>query len=261
MGGEVYVIAGLPVVTHRYFSLALAPPSTSYPPPPQAHSLLPRVIPALFECAASANPLLRHPALYGLGVCVQFGGAGFDAHVVPAAQLLVAVVSASDARSPDNVFATDNAMSALLKLARFRPAAVDAPAIMRGALSYLPLRGDDIEARLVHGWLIAGLAAMDPLWLGAGGANAPALLGALARTLIAQERRRKARDEAEARGDDGDEDEDEEDTDDLVAEATLATLPGIGVAMRASPMAAQVAAIVAGLPPAQQQVLAAYGLV
>jgi hypothetical protein len=36
---------------------------------------------------------------------------------------------------------------------------------MRGVLAYLPIKSDGIEARLVHGWMVDGLAALDPLWV------------------------------------------------------------------------------------------------
>jgi hypothetical protein len=57
-------------------------------------------------------------------------------------------------------------------------------AVMNAALAYLPFRHDAIEARLIHGWLVDGLAAADPLWTGQGFSRGGALITALARCLV-----------------------------------------------------------------------------
>jgi hypothetical protein len=221
---------------------------------PGAHVLLPVVLPHLLECAMHAKPLLRHPAVYGLGVAAAHAGAGFDAHVPVASAVLARVLGQADARSEDNEFATDNAVSALVKLAKFRGAAVDGEAIMRAALEYLPIRGDAVEARLVHGWLVAGLRDMDPLWAGAGGARGKELLSALARALAAHEAR-----QAGGGGGDEDDDEEEEEEELLFDVATLAALPKVAAAVKAGANAAAVAAVLATLKRRERDAMARVG--
>jgi hypothetical protein len=107
--------------------------------------------------------------VYGAGVCALFGGPKFDAYVPGVKDTLIKIVTSPDSRDEENDCATDNAVSSLLKIAMHRSAGpgVYVYQIMVGVLAYLPIKGDGIEARLVHGWLVDGLAANDELWIGA----------------------------------------------------------------------------------------------
>lgn len=225
---------------------------------PEAHVLVPAVVPAMLEAASKdADPYVRQAACYGLGVCAVHAGDAFVPFAATAAARLYAVVADKAARHEDNLLPTENALSALIKLAKFRGtvAGVDPNAIMAGALAVLPFKADGIEARCVHGWLIGGIASGDPLWVGPDGSRFPAALTALANALVAH---KVNMDGAAAAGDD---DEEEEDTDDaLILPVHLAQLPAIFAALKAGPQAVAVANLVRGMKKKQQAALAEYGL-
>jgi ferredoxin len=186
------------------------------------------------DACMEKNTILRHPACYGLGVCAQFAPELTKPHAGALLAAMIRVVTAREARSDTNEACTDNAVSACLKLARFCASALppaQVEGIMDHVLSYLPLKGDLIEARLVHGWLVEAFAANDPLWLGAGGARAPRMVEALGKVLLAFEKTSE---------------EEEEDT---VEEAHLAILKQTTSAMAAAAGqgAATLRAIVANL--------------
>lgn len=72
---------------------------------------------------------------------------------------LTAIVTQPTSRSPESEFATDNAISAIGKICELHPDAVNSAQILAGWLSYLPLKKDVEEAKLVHGQLCRLLEA------------------------------------------------------------------------------------------------------
>lgn len=60
--------------------------------------------------------------------------------------LLVRVIQAADSRSKENVNATENCISAVGKVMRFRPECVNVNEILPHWLSWLPLNEDKEEA-------------------------------------------------------------------------------------------------------------------
>lgn len=60
--------------------------------------------------------------------------------------LLVRVIQAADSRSKENVNATENCISAVGKVMRFRPECVNVSEILPHWLSWLPLNEDKEEA-------------------------------------------------------------------------------------------------------------------
>lgn len=60
--------------------------------------------------------------------------------------LLVSVIQAPDSRSKENINATENCVSAVGKVMRFRPACVDVSKILPHWLGWLPLKEDKEEA-------------------------------------------------------------------------------------------------------------------
>jgi hypothetical protein len=212
---------------------------------PQAHSLVPMFVPHLIECVLHPNALLRQPATYGVGVCAQFAGEAVAAlGCVPAlVAKLHQVLSNPDARKGETAGATDNAVSSLLKLARHLPQLVKPDDVMPGVLGYMPLRADDVEARLLHGWLVDGVAASDPFWIGAGGSRASACLRALGRSLsVHAERMRRAEGDDGAEGDDDDVDDEKLFEDDTIAKLSQFAKSGASIAGVLSTLAPKEAA-------------------
>ena len=126
---------------------------------PASHSILPAVFPHLLSCAEHENPLLRHPALYGLGLVAQFAPAFLAPHVQGVLAALSKSINAPDAQSDENLSSTDNAVSSLLKVVKFCPAAAQhTELVMQHTLGYLPLTGDEIEGEsLLRLALVGGL--------------------------------------------------------------------------------------------------------
>jgi hypothetical protein len=232
---------------------------------PEAHIILDAFLPAMADALTAESPVLRQAAVYGAGVCAIFGGPKFDAYVPGVKDTLIKIVTSPDSRDEENECATDNAVSSLLKIAMHRSACpgVDVNQIMVGVLAYLPIKGDGIEARLVHGWLVDGLAANDELWVGAGGSRLPLLLRVLAQGLTIHKANMEEAAAAAAEAAEEGEEDDEEDAeaDSLFSEVTLTKLKTAFAGVKGSPAASAVATIVKGLKKKQQQILDEYGLV
>ena len=115
-----------------------------------------------------ADADVRQASVYGVGVMAAAVGQAFAPHVPGALAALARVIQAPDARSDENLNATENAISALGKLCESQRAAIpQAEQVVPQWLSCLPLREDTVEARVVHAQLVRMLEAGDPHLLGA----------------------------------------------------------------------------------------------
>lgn len=226
---------------------------------PASHSILPVFVPHVLECCRSKHVTLRQPATYGIGILAQYGGEAFLQHIPTAVRELMAVASAPDAKVDDNIFATDNAVSSLIKLAKYRQGSpgVDTEGIMAAALAYLPFKADAIEGCLVHGWMVEALASMDPFWFGPGASRAQPFMSALGRALASHkanvEANKQAAEEAE------DDEEGAEDEEELIEKKHIAMLPGIAAAIKSAPFAAQFSALFASLSKKEKAAFTHYG--
>ncbi|XWS57867.1 hypothetical protein CRYUN_Cryun09bG0210100 [Craigia yunnanensis] len=118
-------------------------------------------LPFLLEACNDENPDVRQAALYGVGVCAEFGGSVFKPLVREALSRLDAVIRHPNALHSDNVMAYDNAVSALGKICQFHRDSIDAAQIVPAWLSCLPIKGDLIEAKLVHDQLCSMVERYD----------------------------------------------------------------------------------------------------
>ncbi|KAJ6714168.1 IMPORTIN BETA [Salix viminalis] len=71
------------------------------------------------------NSDVRQAAVYGLGVCAEFGGSVFKSLVREALSRLNVVIRHPNAKQADNVMAYDNAVSALGKICQFHRDSID----------------------------------------------------------------------------------------------------------------------------------------
>ncbi|KAJ1675451.1 importin subunit beta-3 [Spiromyces aspiralis] len=109
---------------------------------------------------------IRQAAAYGIGVAAQFGGEMYADAVAAAVPNLVSVIKSEDARSDDNVYATENAVAALAKILKFNSAKVPEPhQVLREWFYALPILYEEDEAPFVYSYLLEIL-----------GSNAQALL-------------------------------------------------------------------------------------
>ncbi|CAB3220948.1 unnamed protein product [Arctia plantaginis] len=106
----------------------------------------------------SGEAEVRQAAAYGCGVLAQFGGAQFAAACARAVPLLAALVAEPDARSVENLNATENAISAVAKIIKYNHDQIDRDEIIRHWLTWLPVTEDTEEAPYVYS-LLCELAA------------------------------------------------------------------------------------------------------
>jgi len=122
----------------------------------------------VLRAAADAHADVRQAAVYGLGVCAQFGTAAVQQAVPSMVQVLTSVIQQPDSRDEDHEDVTDNAISALGKVCEFqRGAGLDTAATLGGWLDYLPVKGDKEEGCIVHEQLVRLVEAQDAALLGA----------------------------------------------------------------------------------------------
>lgn len=131
--------------------------------------------------AYSADPDadVRQAAIFGLGVCAQVGGDNFEkAGGALAIQDLEKVVRHPDSRSPANEIATDNAVSALLKMMEYQPNVMGEAGGRIGemVLAYLPATKDQTEAIVIHEAVVKFVQRQDPRIMGQNSGNLAQIL-------------------------------------------------------------------------------------
>ena len=152
---------------------------------PAAHKFIPMAVPFMIEWCDDEFDELAQAASYGLGVCAEFGGAAFASFC---AQALPKLVNAIPGRALDDdggSCAKDNAVSAAYKLCvhRSKECGVTLEQLLPTWLTWLPLCGDFLEARIMHGILIDLLVRRSPTLIGANGENIPAAVAIIASAL------------------------------------------------------------------------------
>jgi hypothetical protein len=145
-------------------------------------ALLQLAFPQLLSAARSSDTSLRQCAVYGLGTASEgVGGEAFRPYAQQAVQVLLEVVSTSDARDSNNASATDNAVSSLLRLLTHELRQnVPQQQVAQAIVQRLPLRTDEEEAQFVHKAVAVMTSSGDTTLLGQQLENLPAVLQALA---------------------------------------------------------------------------------
>jgi hypothetical protein len=146
-----------------------------------SHQFFDPIIPALLTYSQHANPEVRQAAVYGIGACAQYAGEPFEQVVPNAIEALLKAVNRPDASTNKKTRpATANAVSALFKFIQFRSnnahISANAQKYLNIWLQTLPVSGDYIEARIVHGHLVALIQKNDPIILGQNYSNIPKIL-------------------------------------------------------------------------------------
>ncbi|XP_021714948.1 importin-5-like [Chenopodium quinoa] len=142
-------------------------------------------LPFLFEACNDENPDVRQAAVYGLGVCAEFGGSVFKPLVGEALSRLNAVIQHPHALQPENIMAYDNAVSALGKICQFHRDSIDSSQVIPAWLSCLPIKGDLIEAKVVHDQLCCMVERSDVELLGPNNQHVPKIFLVFAEVLCA----------------------------------------------------------------------------
>nr|CAD1840395.1 unnamed protein product [Ananas comosus var. bracteatus] len=140
-------------------------------------------LPFLLEACNDENAEVRQAAVYGVGVCAEFGGPVFRPLVGEALSRLNNVIRHPDARNSDNVMAYDNAVSALGKICQFHRDSIDAAQVVPAWLNCLPIKGDLIEAKVVHDQLCSMVERSDTELLGPNNQYLPKIVSVFAEVL------------------------------------------------------------------------------
>ncbi|KAK3026369.1 hypothetical protein RJ639_040458 [Escallonia herrerae] len=142
-------------------------------------------LPFLLEACNDENSDVRQAAVYGLGVCAEYGGSAFKPLVLEALSRLNAVIGHPNKLQPDNVMAYDNAVSALGKICQFHRDSIDSAQVVPVWLSCLPIKGDLIEAKVVHDQLCSMVERSDMELLGPNNQYLPKIVSVFAEVLCA----------------------------------------------------------------------------
>lgn len=142
-------------------------------------------LPFLLEACSDSNADVRQAAVYGIGVCAEFGGPKFKPLVGETLSRLNVVISQPNARDGENIMATDNAVSALGKICQFHRDSIDAAQVIPAWLSCLPIKGDLIEAKIVHEQLCSMVERSDAEILGPNNQYLPKIVSVFAEVLCA----------------------------------------------------------------------------
>uniref|UniRef100_A0A7N6BL69 TOG domain-containing protein n=1 Tax=Anabas testudineus TaxID=64144 RepID=A0A7N6BL69_ANATE len=127
----------------------------------------------MLQSLCDSSPEVRQAAAYGVGVMAQYGGENYRPFCTEAIPLLVRVIQAADSRSKENVNATENCISAVGKVMRFRPECVNVNEILPHWLSWLPLNEDKEEAVHTFDFLCDLIESNNPIVLGPDNSNLP----------------------------------------------------------------------------------------
>ncbi|XP_009791368.1 uncharacterized protein [Nicotiana sylvestris] len=142
-------------------------------------------LPFLLEACNDESPDVRQAAVYGLGVCAEYGGSVFKSLVGEALSRLNVVLRHPNALHPENVMAYDNAVSALGKICNFHRDSIDSAQVIPAWLNSLPIKGDLIEAKVVHDQLCSMVERSDRELLGANNEYLPKIVSVFAEVLCA----------------------------------------------------------------------------
>ncbi|KAG2300104.1 hypothetical protein Bca52824_036576 [Brassica carinata] len=139
-------------------------------------------LPFVLEACNDESPEVRQAAVYGLGVCAEFGDL-FSSLLLEALSRLNVVIQQPNARQSENAMAYDNAVSAVGKICQFHRDSIDASQVLPAWLNCLPLSNDVIEAKVVHEQLCSMVERQDVDLLGPNNQYLPKILTVFAEVL------------------------------------------------------------------------------
>ncbi|KAJ1940557.1 importin subunit beta-3, partial [Linderina pennispora] len=123
--------------------------------------------PIITAVQQDSAPDLRQAAAYGIGIMAQYGGDAYLEFLVSVGlPSLLAVISSPNARSEENVYATENAVAAIAKLLRAHSGKLpDAQGVLQAWFQALPISNDEEEAPGTYSYLLQILSEQPDLLL------------------------------------------------------------------------------------------------
>ncbi|OWK00599.1 hypothetical protein Celaphus_00016791, partial [Cervus elaphus hippelaphus] len=134
----------------------------------------------MLQYVCDSSPEVRQAAAYGLGVMAQYGGDNYRPFCTEALPLLVRVIQSADAKTKENINATENCISAVGKMMKFKPDCVNVEEVLPHWLSWLPLHEDKEEAVQTFNYLCDLIESNHPIVLGPNNTNLPKIFSIIA---------------------------------------------------------------------------------
>uniref|UniRef100_A0ACB8FJL1 Importin-5 n=2 Tax=Sphaerodactylus townsendi TaxID=933632 RepID=A0ACB8FJL1_9SAUR len=134
----------------------------------------------MLQSICDNSPEVRQAAAYGVGVMAQFGGDSYRPFCTEALPLLVRVIQSTDAKTKENVNATENCISAVGKIMKFKPDCINVEEVLPHWLSWLPLHEDKEEAVHTFNYLCDLIESNNPIVLGPNNSNLPKIFSIIA---------------------------------------------------------------------------------
>uniref|UniRef100_A0A8C2NTB5 Importin N-terminal domain-containing protein n=1 Tax=Capra hircus TaxID=9925 RepID=A0A8C2NTB5_CAPHI len=134
----------------------------------------------MLQYVCDSSPEVRQAAAYGLGVMAQYGGDNYRPFCTEALPLLVRVIQSADAKTKENINATENCISAVGKMMKFKPDCVNVEEVLPHWLSWLPLHEDKEEAVQTFSYLCDLIESNHPIVLGPNNTNLPKIFSIIA---------------------------------------------------------------------------------
>jgi hypothetical protein len=119
-------------------------------------------VPAILGGLQDKTPAVRQAASYGIGVMASVVGDPYVEQCKQALPILQQVIQAPTSRDFGNLEATENAISAILKIVQNPACGVPLATMLPGFLQMLPFKEDQEEADYVYGFLCELIMNSDP---------------------------------------------------------------------------------------------------
>jgi importin-5 len=107
-----------------------------------------------FACVVDEAADVRQAAAYGVGIAAQCGGPDYAEACAAALNNLFQVINHADARLEENIYSTENCISAVSKICKFNTGKFDTNVVLPAWLDALPIVNDEEEAPLTYTYLL-----------------------------------------------------------------------------------------------------------
>ncbi|KAK0611170.1 armadillo-type protein [Immersiella caudata] len=156
--------------TQRQWGLCIMDDVLEYCGPESSHYANYISQPLLHGCR-DESPAIRQAAAYGIGIAAHHGGAAWASFLGGAVQVLFEALQFPDARSEENVYATENACAAVAKVLHFNASAIpQADQIIAEWIKYLPITNDEEAAPYAYAYLTELIEKQHPVVISQAGA-------------------------------------------------------------------------------------------
>ncbi|KAK6963036.1 Importin-5 [Biomphalaria glabrata] len=137
----------------------------------------------MIQSITDKTPEIRQAASYGLGVIGQFGGDVYADVCAESIPRLVSVIEHAESKEVENLPATDNAISAVVKICQYNGSKVNVDELLYRLVSWLPILTDEEEAVHVYTYFCDLLDKNHPAIMGENASNLPQVISIVAETL------------------------------------------------------------------------------